>query len=49
MCRCDVAPEAEIPLARLLDEMAATLAHLLGVPREAVKIGPVDFGPEMEK
>lgn len=48
MCRADVAPQAEIPLARLLDQMAARLAKEAGVPRETVQIGPVDLGPERE-
>jgi hypothetical protein len=49
MCRAAVAPDAEIPLVRLLDQMAARLAEEVGVPRETVMIGPVDFGPETEE
>lgn len=46
MCRADVAPAAEAPLARLLVDMAAALAQQLGHNPADVRIGPVDFGPE---
>lgn len=46
MCRADVAPEAQAPLARLLVDMAAALAELEGLDPADVRIGPVDFGPE---
>jgi hypothetical protein len=43
MCRNNVTPKAQEPLARLLAEMAAALEpdH-----PETVLIGPVDFGEE---
>lgn len=46
MCRADVAPAAQAPLAALLVEMAAALAGVEGFDPANVRIGPVDFGPD---
>jgi hypothetical protein len=46
MCRADIAPEAERPLARMLLDMAGVLAEQEGLDVAGVRIGPVDFGPE---
>ncbi len=46
MCRADVAPAAQAPLAAVLVDMAAALAELEGFDPADVLIGPVDFGPE---
>lgn len=46
MCRAYVLPRAAAPLARLLVEMATTLAEREGADPATVRIGPVDFGPE---
>lgn len=46
MCRADIAPAAQAPLAALLVEMAAKLAAEHGHDPADVRIGPVDFGPE---
>lgn len=46
MCRADLSPVAAVPLARLLTDMAAALADLEGTDPAAVRIGPVDFGPD---
>lgn len=46
MCRADIAPDAQQPLAHLLADMARALADQTGVPADDVRIGPVDFGPK---
>lgn len=46
MCRADVAPAAQAPLARLLVDMAHALAEQEDLDPASVRIGPVDFGPE---
>ncbi len=46
MCRADVAPAAQAPLAAVLLDMAAALAAQEGFDPADVLIGPVDFGPE---
>ena len=45
MCRADVHPDAETALVHLLSQIAARIAEEMGVPRDKVMIGPVDFGP----
>ncbi len=48
MCRADVAPAARAALAAILDDMAHALAERYEVGRDAVTLGPVDFGePEV--
>ena len=49
MCRSDVAEHAQAILAEVLDLIATALAEDAGVPRDTVRIGPVDFGGEEEK
>lgn len=44
MCRANVSPETEGPLAELILEMRDKLADSLGHPREQVTIGPIDLG-----
>jgi hypothetical protein len=46
MCRAHLSPDAERAVADLLDDLATALAHERGIPREAVRIGPVDFGSD---
>lgn len=46
MCRSDVQPAAAETLARLMVEIAEVLAVREGADPSAVRIGPVDFGPE---
>jgi hypothetical protein len=46
MCRAVVDEPAQQALAGLLDDMATVLAAQAGVARDAVLIGPIDFGPE---
>lgn len=40
MCRADVSPAAQAPLARLLVDMAYELARLEGLDLASVRIGP---------
>lgn len=49
MCRADVAPEAQRPLAQVLVALAAALAVQEGFDIADVRIGPVDFGPGQEE
>lgn len=46
MCRADVHPDAQAPLAALLTDMAHAIAEAEGIDPADVRIGPVDFGPE---
>lgn len=46
MCRADVSPDAEVFLARVIDDMAHAIAEIEGVDRRRINIGPVDFGPD---
>lgn len=47
MCRSDIAPAARQALAGVLDAIATALTEQAGLPRDAVLIGPVDFGDEV--
>ncbi len=44
MCRADLAPNVQEPVARLLNDIAAALALEAGVDPKSVRIGPIDFG-----
>lgn len=46
MCRTDVHPDAQAPLAALLTDMAHAIAEAEGIDLDDIHIGPVDFGPE---
>ena len=46
MCRTNITPKAVGPLARLLAEMADSLAAAIEADPTSVVIGPVDFGPD---
>lgn len=48
MCRSDIAPDARVAMAGLLDAIASALAEQNGTPRDGVIIGPVDFGVPYE-
>jgi hypothetical protein len=44
MCRADVEPQAQKAAARLLRDIAQTLADQENVDVARIRIGPVDFG-----
>jgi hypothetical protein len=44
MCRADVEPQAKDAAARLLLDIAQTLADQANVEVSSVRIGPADFG-----
>ena len=44
MCRADVEPRAQKAVARLLRQIAQSLADQENVDLARIRIGPVDFG-----